>query len=670
MAEKEIGIIVRAKDEASQKMGDIASNMKTHFSTVSVASAAAGAAITAFLGSTLSGAAESEAAQRQLEHAVLNVTHANQSQLESTMALADALEAKGVLDGDAIKVGLAQLSTFGLSNKAVQGLGQSMADLAVNQFGVNASTDQLSQTANVMAKALQGQFGVLEKSGIRFTEAQQKAIMFGKEMDKVKAINEGLAQNLKYTNDVALTTFEGGMAHLNVQIGNVTEAIGSALFPVLIQLSQQIMPVVQSILGWINANPSLFQQIVEIVGIAGVLMTVLGGIGIVIGPLTAGFQALAAALALIFSPVGLVVASIAALTAGLIYLYNTHEEFRNKVNEVWGAVLAYIPTAIETIKSAILGFITTVKTAWDTDWNGIRSKFEEVWQFLSTDGLAFATAVFVGIQEGIRITRDFIDDHWTQIQAVFDLAFAGIRLSWGIFWEGWQLTFNTMWELFMGAVRVALALFRGDTTGAWNQVKTTFTNIWNGIKSYFTDVLGLMGDSFRTIWNAINAFTGDILTKIQEKLITAWDNVKAGITSFGATIKGIWDGIWDGVARKVQEISETINSIVRKMTGLINDAINAITSLASKAGSMVGFGGFGGARALGGGVSSGSTYLVGERGPEMFVPDQQGSIIPTSRTGGGGGTIINNNFSGATFLGTPEEIGDAFMNVFRLQQRI
>ncbi len=52
-----------------------------------------------------------------------NVSHATDEQLQATMALADELERKGVLDGDNIKTGLAQLSTFGLTNDAVRGLG-------------------------------------------------------------------------------------------------------------------------------------------------------------------------------------------------------------------------------------------------------------------------------------------------------------------------------------------------------------------------------------------------------------------------------------------------------------------------------------------------------------------------------------------------------------------
>lgn len=49
---------------------------------------------------------------------------------------------------------------------------------------------------------------------------------------------------------------------------------------------------------------------------------------------------------------------------------------------------------------------------------------------------------------------------------------------------------------------------------------------------------------------------------------------------------------------------------------------------------------FGGARALGGPVSAGRAYLVGERGPELFVPGASGGIVPN----GGGGSVININF--------------------------
>ena len=55
---------------------------------------------------------------------------------------------------------------------------------------------------------------------------------------------------------------------------------------------------------------------------------------------------------------------------------------------------------------------------------------------------------------------------------------------------------------------------------------------------------------------------------------------------------------------------------------------------------------FGGARASGGPVAGGSTYLVGENGPEMFTPKTSGAIIPNHALGGGkGGDTYQYNFT-------------------------
>lgn len=60
-----------------------------------------------------------------------------------------------------------------------------------------------------------------------------------------------------------------------------------------------------------------------------------------------------------------------------------------------------------------------------------------------------------------------------------------------------------------------------------------------------------------------------------------------------------------------------------------------------------GFGGlfsklFGGARASGGPVWPGSAFLVGERGPEIFVPRGAGNIVPNGATGSGGSNVVIN----------------------------
>lgn len=78
--------------------------------------------------------------------------------------------------------------------------------------------------------------------------------------------------------------------------------------------------------------------------------------------------------------------------------------------------------------------------------------------------------------------------------------------------------------------------------------------------------------------------------------------------------------------------------------------------------------GFGGARAMGGPVAAGMGYLVGERGPELFMPRQSGTILPN-----GAGNTFNVNIIAndpRSFRGSESQIastlGDA---VSRAQAR-
>ena len=52
---------------------------------------------------------------------------------------------------------------------------------------------------------------------------------------------------------------------------------------------------------------------------------------------------------------------------------------------------------------------------------------------------------------------------------------------------------------------------------------------------------------------------------------------------------------------------------------------------------MSGFGGPLPKMAHGGDLAAGQMAIVGERGPEVFMPDVSGTIIPNDRLGGGGG---------------------------------
>ena len=98
----------------------------------------------------------------------------------------------------------------------------------------------------------------------------------------------------------------------------------------------------------------------------------------------------------------------------------------------------------------------------------------------------------------------------------------------------------------------------------------------------------------------------------------------------------------------VAGVVSTLISLFSNLVGIINAAVNAIRAVASVGrsigGAIGGALGFGGGRAMGGPVSARTAYVVGERGPELFVPGSSGSIIPN---GMGGGTTINLTVNGA-----------------------
>lgn len=74
----------------------------------------------------------------------------------------------------------------------------------------------------------------------------------------------------------------------------------------------------------------------------------------------------------------------------------------------------------------------------------------------------------------------------------------------------------------------------------------------------------------------------------------------------------------------------------------------------------------GGARAMGGPVSAGLSYLVGERGPELFTPSQSGSIIPNNRISGSGATY---NITVNAGVGDPVRIGEQVVNMIKKYER-
>ena len=109
---------------------------------------------------------------------------------------------------------------------------------------------------------------------------------------------------------------------------------------------------------------------------------------------------------------------------------------------------------------------------------------------------------------------------------------------------------------------------------------------------------------------------------------------EAGQTSSGAFEQGIAD-LKEQIGKATGPTKTYLQGVLDQLL-LIKANSTIRLSFPTNVGNI---GYIGGARASGGPVSSGGAYIVGEEGPEMFVPSSSGNIVPNdqlSRVSGGG----------------------------------
>lgn len=334
--------------DATKSMRSRLEDLQPTFEKMAAVGTAAFVGIAAASIKSVHAYAEVERAQRQLNNAVVNVSKGTKEQVKQINDLTAALEKKAGVDADALTMGVAQLSTFGLSTDAVINLTKSLADLTVNQNGVNASSDDYISNANTMAKALNGQFGVLERSGIRFTEAQQNLILYGNETERVAALQEGLNQNLRETTDT-VSGIDLDEARLLRSIENITETLGQSLAPAFADIAQKVLPIIQSFAEWAEKNPELTEKIILVsAAIAGVV-AIMGTLGIVL---------------LAFNPIAVGIVMAMSGIAAIIYaVKNAMEQFSVTWSEVWNAVREATLVAVDAMLGPLDEIVDAVARA-------------------------------------------------------------------------------------------------------------------------------------------------------------------------------------------------------------------------------------------------------------------------------------------------------------------
>ncbi len=164
----------------------------------------------------------------------------------------------------------------------------------------------------------------------------------------------------------------------------------------------------------------------------------------------------------------------------------------------------------------------------------------------------------------------------------------------------------------------------------------------------------------------------DKLTELDEFSKSAARNIQSSFADF----------LFDPFAEGLDGMAKGFLDILRRMAA---EAAAAQLSSALFGGQQKGdtgiLGGifpaiFGGFRAAGGPVSGGSSYIVGERGPELFTPNTSGAITPNSALGGSVSVSVSVDASGSNVQGDSTNanqlgnmIGSAVMGILVQQKR-
>ena len=178
--------------------------------------------------------------------------------------------------------------------------------------------------------------------------------------------------------------------------------------------------------------------------------------------------------------------------------------------------------------------------------------------------------------------------------------------------------------------------FDGEVQNLTNNIGITAPSALDQYKESLKEVL----DTMPTLEDSIKSISKNAITGLTDALA----NGITGAANFADAIKAMAKSVVDSL----------IKMLIQKY--IVDAAFGAITSAFGGQGATNREFGYGSAlgssdpfsmKAIGGSVQAGQPYMVGERGAEMFVPNQSGSIIPNNQLGGGG-TVINQTINVST----------------------
>lgn len=268
----------------------------------------------------------------------------------------------------------------------------------------------------------------------------------------------------------------------------------------------------------------------------------------------------------------------------------------------------------------------------------------------AVDGM---NGVWLTLKSGFMSALSFIQKKWGEflyslsggMQGIPGLEDAANRLG-GLGMEVMSKASSTAVNAGQAAAEAdaAFANAASNAASAWSGVG----DAWDALKAAVaagTQEVNIFGDASA----AAAELGGGAAKEVVNELTQQQQNMKAIADTIRESFSSAFMSMIDGTKSVASSFRDMARSIISKLYEVlvVQNLVNGIMGFVGKAFPSLAPA-IAGARAMGGPVTGGKAYMVGERGPEMIVPSRNAQVVPNNQVGVGGGvTIIQNNSFGS-----------------------
>lgn len=562
--------------------------------------------------------------------------------LEETAAAIGIMSDAGIKGSQAGTTLRGALSRLARPTKAMQ---DTMDNLGVSFYDADGKMKPLKTQVELLKKAFEGLTPEQQQNALVTLYGQESLsgmmALIDKGPDSLGKLTKSLKDSDGAADDMARTMQD----NMNSSIEQMFGAFESAAIVIQKILAPSIKKVADAISGlvekFVSAPESTQRLVVAIGAIAIAIGPVLYALGMLVkafqtmkvglGVLGNGislFKKLGSAIGFLTSPVGLVIAAVALLVVGFIYLWNTSEDFRNFWIGLWEGIKSAVSSAVEWIQNA---------------WKSTGEWFNNLWKSIKEG----ADNVWTTIQEAPGKAADWIKNKWTETKEFFSSIWDGIKEAASSAWEeivnilapyviAIKNVFQPMidfftnlwsqigsiagsaWEIIKTVVMGPILLLIDLITGNFNQLKedasmlwtTLTTNIQNIITTFVDIVVGyytalkdtviniwnVLTSTIKDVWNSFTTWIKETTNNIVNSVKQGWNNLKQGtIDLFNNMIQGakdLWNsfkawfinlviGIKDNIIQGWENLKQgtidTFNNLVSGAQEVWDNLVNAVS---------------------------------------------------------------------------------------------